>query len=322
MNVVELKGVTKRFGRTVALDGVTVGIPRGSVVGLIGRNGCGKTTLLRHAAGLLLPDAGECLTFGVPAGRLESSHLVRMGVVHQRDPLLPYLSVGATLDFVASFHPSWDRGLEARAMDLLELERRPRVGALSPGNRQRVALLLAICHRPELLLLDEPLADLDPVARGRVMALLLERVLADGVSVVISSHLLSDLEPVVDRIVGVRDGRITANEELDTLKERYAEWVVTSRNGALPPGFPEPYIRSSRIEGRRGVLVVSGVAPGSEQAFEVRYGVSVEARPLGLDRLFPILTEPLVMGVGAPGRPRDRHEGEGRGGSSHDGGAR
>lgn len=316
MNEVELMGVTKRFGRTVALDGVTTGIPRGSITGLIGRNGCGKTTLLQHAAGLLVADAGECLTFGVPARKLEASHLQRMGVVHQRDALLSHMRVGGMVDFVASFYPSWDRGLEDHAMGLLQLDRRRVVGGLSPGNRQRVALVLAICHHPELLLLDEPLADLDPVARGEVMSLLLERVLADGVTVVISSHLLSDLEPVVNRILGMREGRITVNEELDTLKERHAEWLVTSREDALPPGFAEPFVRSARIEGRRGVLVVAGAAPGTERAFELRHGVTVERRPLGLDRLFPILTEPRLTepgtnesipndpGAHAPGRVR------------------
>jgi len=94
MNVVELKSVTKRFGRTVALNGVSTVIPRGSVVGLIGRNGCGKTTLLRHAAGLLVADAGDCLTLGVPSPGLEAEQLARMGVVHQHDPLLPFMRVG------------------------------------------------------------------------------------------------------------------------------------------------------------------------------------------------------------------------------------
>lgn len=290
MNIIETEGLTKRFGRTVALDGVTTVVPQGSVVGLIGRNGSGKTTLLRHAAGLLVADAGRCLTLGVPASKLTSRHLTRMGMVHQGDPLLPFMKVGKLIDYVASFYPSWDRELERQAGELLEVDRRPRVGALSPGNRQRLALLLALCHRPELLLLDEPLSDLDPVARGRVMALLLERIADDGVTVVISSHLLTDLEPVVNRILSMREGRIVADEELDTLKEGHAEWVVTSRNGALPPSFPESFVHSSRVEGRQAVLVVRGAGPEALPTFEVQHDVMVEARPLGLERLFPILT--------------------------------
>ncbi len=290
MNVVEFQGVTKRFGRTVALDGVTTAVPKGSVVGLIGRNGSGKTTLLRHAAGLLVPDAGTCVTLGVPARKLTSGHLARMGMVHQGDPLIPQLTVAQLIDYVASFYPRWDRELERQASELLEVDRRPRVGYLSPGNRQRLALLLALCHRPELLLLDEPLSDLDPVARGRVMALLLERIADDGVTVVISSHLLTDLEPVVDRILSMREGRTVADEELDTLKERHAEWVVTSGNGVLPSAFPEPFVQSARVDGRRAVLVVRGAGPEALPAFEARHDVMVEARPLGLERLFPILT--------------------------------
>lgn len=290
MNVVELKSVTKRFGRTVALNGVSTVIPRGSIVGLIGRNGCGKTTLLRHAAGLLVADVGACLTFGVPSPRLEAEQLARMGVVHQHDPLLPFMRVGQLVDYVASFYPTWDRDLEREVMEVLEVERRPKVGALSPGNRQRLALVLALGHRPELLLLDEPLSDLDPMGRSRVMALLLSRFVEDGTTLVISSHLLADLEPVVERILCLNEGRITADEELDALKERYLEWVVTSVNGALPEHFSEPFVRSARTEGRRAVLLVDGAGPGAAEAFGERYGAAVEPQGLSLDRLFPVLT--------------------------------
>ncbi|TVP49549.1 MAG: ABC transporter ATP-binding protein, partial [Gemmatimonadales bacterium] len=221
MNAVEFQGVTKRFGRTVALDGVTTEIPRGSITGLIGRNGCGKTTLLRHASGLLVADAGECVTLGVPAPLLDGPEMARIGVVHQHDPLLPFMRVGQLVNYVASFYPTWDRELERALGDQLELDRRDGVGSLSPGNRQRLGLVLALCHHPELLLLDEPLSDLDPTARGQVMALLLERFTDDDLTIVISSHLLSDLEPVVNRVLCMDQGRITADEELDTLKERY-----------------------------------------------------------------------------------------------------
>lgn len=291
MNIIETEGLTKRFGRTVALDGVTTVVPRGSVVGLIGRNGSGKTTLLRLAAGLLVADAGRCLTLGVPSEGLGPAELVRLGVVHQHDPLLPFMKVGKLIDYVASFYPGWDRELEHAAMELLELERGPRVGALSPGNRQRLALVLALGHRPELLLLDEPLSDLDPMARSQVMALLLSRFVEDGTTMVISSHLLADLEPVVERILCLHEGRITADEELDTLKERFAEWVVTSANGALPAAFPETFVRSAQVEGRRAVVLVEGAGPEAARAFGERHGVVVEPRGLNLDRLFPVLTE-------------------------------
>jgi len=290
VNAIEMQGLTKKFGRTVALDGVTIAIPCGSVVGLIGRNGCGKTTLLRHAAGLLVASAGACRTLGVPAERLGPVELARLGVVHQHDPLLPFMRAGQLVDYVASFYPRWDRDLEREAMEVLEVEREPRVGSLSPGSRQRLALVLAIGHRPELLLLDEPLSDLDPVARRRVMTLLLSRFLEDGTTMVISSHLLADLEPVVERILCLSEGRITADEELDALKERFEEWVVTSSNGALPTGFSEPFVRTAQVEGRRAVLLVEGASPHAARAFSERHGVSVEPRGLNLERLFPVLT--------------------------------
>jgi ABC-2 type transport system ATP-binding protein len=290
MNVIEFREVTKRFGAVKALDRFTAAVPRRSIVGLIGRNGSGKTTLLRHASGLLVADEGTCVTFGVPAEHLGEAEMCRIGVVHQHDHLLPLMRVGELLRYVASFYPRWDRSLERELVDVLEVDPKPRVMALSPGNRQRLSLILAVCHHPELLLLDEPLTDLDPLARGQIMAMLLDRFTHDEVTIVISSHMLSDLEPVVDRVLCVAKGRITEDGELDALKERYTEWVVTTTKRPLPENLPESFVRSARVDGRRAVLLVEGAGMPEERAFAARYEATVERRPLNLDRLFPILT--------------------------------
>lgn len=289
-DVITLDRVTKRFGGTTALDSVSLSIPRGTIVGLVGRNGCGKTTLLHHVTGLMLPDAGAVRTFGVDAGSLHGAELARIGVVHQHARFLEWMSVYQLVRYVATFYPHWDVTLEKQLIDRLSIALDTRVGALSPGNVQRVSLLLALCHHPELLLLDEPLSDLDPTARAEVLAVLLERFDADGPTIVISSHLLQDIEPVVSRIVCLDRGRITADAELDDLKELYEEWIVTSVAGSLTEPWRAPWVVSAERTGGAMRLVVRGMR-GRAAEIGAESGAEIVVRPLNLDRLFPVLTQ-------------------------------
>jgi ABC-2 type transport system ATP-binding protein len=285
---IELRGVTKRYGRTVALNDVALAIPARSIVGLVGRNGSGKTTLLRHVTGLILPDAGECVTLGTPAAQLGRRELERIGVVHQEERVLTWMRAGQLLRYVSSFYPGWDAALERSLVALLEVDTGARVSTLSPGTFQKLALILAVCHHPAVLLLDEPLSALDPLARRSVLSLLLERFSSDDVTIVISSHMLTDIEPVVDRIVCLEAGRVVAADALDALKERYAEWVVTSPSGRLPATFGEPYVVSARGDAHRARLVVRD-ANGAAADFGARHEAAVEVRRLNLDALFPLL---------------------------------
>jgi ABC-2 type transport system ATP-binding protein len=221
-NAFEMRHVTKRYGSTLALNDVSVAVPTRSIVGLIGRNGSGKTTLLGHVSGLILPDSGECETLGVSAARLGRAELSRLGVVHQHDRLLAWMRAAQLLEYVASFYERWDRDLERSLLGSLEVDGDAKVGAMSPGTLQKLALIVATCHHPALLLLDEPLSDLDPVARKSVLALLLDRFSSEDMTIVISSHMLHDIEPVVDRIICLDAGRVVANDTLDDLKERHA----------------------------------------------------------------------------------------------------
>jgi ABC-2 type transport system ATP-binding protein len=222
-NAFELDRVTKSFGSTTALDDVSMMVPKRSIVGLVGRNGSGKTTLLRHITGLLLPDSGRCTTLGTETARLGPSELSRIGVVNQHDLLLEWMRAEQLVRYVSTFYGSWDGDLERTLMSELEIDGRAKVGAMSPGNLQKLSLVLATCHHPELLLLDEPLSDLDPIARQSVLAMLLDRFRSDEVTIVVSSHMLRDIEPALDRIIILESGRVAAQGELDELKEEYAD---------------------------------------------------------------------------------------------------
>ncbi|HUF50631.1 MAG TPA: ABC transporter ATP-binding protein [Longimicrobiales bacterium] len=291
----ELRGVTKQFTDIVALRDVTLAVPRQSIVGLIGRNGSGKTTLLRHVAGFLLPDRGECMTLGTPSAQLGRAELSRMGVADQHASLIPWMYPDQLLAYVSSFYERWDRELERTLVRELEVNTNVAIGTLSPGNVQRLSLVVAVCHHPELLLLDEPLSDLDPIARQTVLALLLERFSSEDMTIVISSHMLRDIEPVVNRIVCMEAGRVVADDELDVLSERYAEWVVTSPAGRLPASFTEPYVLSAQGDAYRSRVLVRDAAAHAG-AFAALYDATIEVRPLNLEKLFP-----LLAGSGARG---------------------
>lgn len=293
--------LTRRFRKTVALDGVTLEIPERQIIGLAGRNGSGKTTLLRHITGYCLPDTGEAFTFGTPTARLGRAELARIGMVDQADMLIPWMTGHQLLRYVGSFYEAWDRDLESALARELELDTSAKVGALSPGNRQKLALVVATCHHPELLLLDEPLSALDPIARQSVLGMLLERFSSDAMTIVISSHMLRDIEPVINRLICLEQGRVVADDELDLLRERYAEWVVTSPTGRLPERFDEPWVLSALGGPTRARLTVLD-AEVHRAAFESRYAATVERIPLNLEALFPMLVR--RESIGAPVRGR------------------
>lgn len=223
MNALEFRHVTKRFDERTALDDVSLTIPRRSIVGLVGRNGSGKTTLLHHVTGMVLPTSGSCLTFGTPSGRLGAGELARIGMTQQHETLIPGMTVRQLLRYVASFHTRWDDALERQLLDAFDVDPGAKVGTLSPGLRQKVSLIVATGHHPELLLLDEPLSDLDPYGRREVLGSLLERFRDDETTIVISSHLLHDIEPVIDRVLCLDAGRVVAFAELDELKEQHGQ---------------------------------------------------------------------------------------------------
>jgi ABC-2 type transport system ATP-binding protein len=214
--VVEANGLGKRYGRRWALADCTLVIPAGRVVGLVGPNGAGKTTLLQLAAGLLAPTAGTISVLGGhPAG--SPAQLRGIGFVAQDTPAYAGLSVAGHLRMGGWLNPGWDRELAERRVRQLGLDLRQRAGSLSGGQRAQLALTLAVAKRPELLLLDEPVASLDPLARREFLQGLMETVAEHGVSVVLSSHLIADVERVCDYLVVLTASRVRVAGETEAL---------------------------------------------------------------------------------------------------------
>jgi len=216
VNAIETHGLGKRYGRTWALRDCTLGIPAGRVVALVGPNGAGKTTLLQLAVGLIGPTTGQIgVLDGIAPGSSEA--LDGIAFVAQDTPLYNYLSVADTLRLVSSLANTWDEARARARLDALGIPLSRKVGKLSGGQQAQVALAVALARHPRLLILDEPVAELDPLARHDFMSTLMEAVAADGVSVVLSSHVLSELERVCDYLVLLSRGSVQIAGTVDDL---------------------------------------------------------------------------------------------------------
>jgi len=265
--VLETDGLAKRYGRRWALRDCTLSIPDGKVVGLVGPNGAGKTTLLHLAVGLLAPTSGTISVLGGYPGD-GPTQLGRVGFVAQDTPTYARLSVAKHLRMGAWLNPNWDQQLAERRIDELDLDPRQRAGSLSGGQRAQLALTLAIAKRPELLLLDEPVASLDPLARREFLQNLMEIVAAHGVTVVLSSHLVADLERVCDYLIVLAASHVQLAGEVDALLASHHRISGPRREpGGLPAGFD--IIEESHTD-KQSVLLVRTDDPILDPAWTER----------------------------------------------------
>jgi ABC-2 type transport system ATP-binding protein len=213
---IQTSGLTKRYGKVTALTDCTISVPEGRISALIGPNGAGKTTLLRMLAGLARPTAGEATVNGM-APRQDPAFLADIGFLAQEIPLYRRLSAADHIRAGAHMNPRWDGESVRERLTSLKIPVDRAVGKLSGGQRAQVALALTLAKRPRLLLLDEPVAALDPLARRNFLALLVDAVAAGGLTVMLSSHLVADLERVCDHIVMLSSSLVQLCGDIDDL---------------------------------------------------------------------------------------------------------
>jgi ABC-2 type transport system ATP-binding protein len=294
MNVIETSGLGKRYGGTWALRQCTLAIPDGRVAALVGPNGAGKSTLLNLAVGLSAPSAGEVTVLGGrPAG--SPAALDGIAFVAQDTPLYKNLSVADMLYVTRSLNRRFDQSYARARLDELGIPPKRRAGKLSGGQQAQLALTLALARRPRLLLLDEPVAMLDPVARHDFMALMLTAAVDDGVSVLLSSHVLTELERVADYLILLSRGRVQVAGEVEDLLASHR--VLTGPAAEADRYTQRPVVHARRGEAQAHLLVRATaddpVPPGWE------------AHPVGLEELaLAYLREPgaTVLPGPAPGR--------------------
>ncbi|WP_430391999.1 ABC transporter ATP-binding protein [Dyella sp. 20L07] len=276
-----VRGLTHGYEGSRVLAGVDLTLFPGSVLGLIGRNGAGKSTLIRSMVGLLQPQAGEARVFGEPALALSDAVKARIAYVPQQPEALAWLTAQQMLDYVGRFYPRWDTAFARTTLRNWDITPSKLLGKLSPGERQRVDLIRALASQPELLILDEPAAALDPVARRDLLREIALRAGDAGTTVLFSTHIVSDLERVASDIAFLHEGRLLLHCPVDETKERFARlWLPASMSAAAPT---QTLGRRRHADGSLS-LVIERDANGRWPEATQLHGARVDA--LGLEDLF------------------------------------
>ena len=281
----EMRGVRKYYGVKIALDGVDWSVPAGSVVGLLGRNAAGKTTLLKVALGLVRPTRGQARLLGEDPWELSPMAKARVGYVPQVITLYPWMRVRQLVSYTASFYPRWNNVLVDKLLLEWDVRREDKVGNLSVGTLQKLAIVLALGHEPELLVLDEPAASLDPGARREFLRTLLEIAVDGRRTILFSTHITSDLERVADRVAILRGGKIAYDGELDELKDSVKRLHVTAA-APLPPRLRVPGALAMKVDGNEAMISVRDVSPAVVEEIRQNYAATVGVQDLNLEDIF------------------------------------
>ncbi|MFI6112980.1 ABC transporter ATP-binding protein [Kitasatospora sp. NPDC051164] len=246
----EAAGLGRRFRGDWALRDCDFTVPAGRICGVVGPNGAGKSTLLSLAARQLSATEGELRVFGEPSGTPDER--ARVAYVAQDKPLYPGLTVAETLRMGRELNPAWDHETAQRIVDQGELRPKARIGSLSGGQRTRVSLALALGRVPDLLLLDEPMADLDPLARHQLMGTLMSAAAERGTTIVVSSHILPELDGVIDHLLLVQRGGIRLAGDLDDVLDGHQLLTGPAEAADLPADL----VVEHRVGGRRATALV------------------------------------------------------------------
>lgn len=265
--VLQLHSLKKSYSSLNVLDGLSLSVKRGEVFGFLGRNGAGKSTAIRLIMGITKADSGKIEVFGQALHTNLISMRQRIGYVAQDQNMYPWMSPRVISRFVKGFYPRWDEKRYQQLLQDFDLPPKRRIGTFSGGMKAKLALTLALATRPELLILDEPTAGMDPVARREFLDLVRDQTGQDGATTFFSTHLIDEIEAVADRIGIVESGRTMYEGELDPLRNGIGTWSIDMNDytpGSLPGEFAQHRLHILQQGERRGRYVL--VLQFSEQA--------------------------------------------------------
>jgi ABC-2 type transport system ATP-binding protein len=284
-SAVRVTALKKSFGSKTVLSNLSFEVRPGKVIGVLGKNGAGKTTLLEVMLGFTPPTSGSVRIFGEDSARLPGHVKRRIGFVPQQDELLNQLTVLDQIKLVASFYPRWDSDLVSRLCVDWSVDLQARIKSMSVGERQKLSILLAFGHRPDLLVLDEPVASLDPLARRQFLEHLVELSAEGGRSVIFSSHIVSDIERLATRIWILKGGKLAWEGDLESLKETIVRVHVRADRERLRK-LVVPGALTSRRTPDELIAVVGRWTPDTQAALQRELSADVVAEPLNLEEIF------------------------------------
>ncbi len=282
---VETVGLTRYFGRKCAVDSVTLSVPRGCVFGLLGRNGCGKTTTIRMLLGLLEPTRGSGRLLGCDSAALTPEIRARVGYLAEGHQVYGWMRVRECGAFQSRFFPRWNHDLFKSVIEYFRLDPATRAGSLSRGERAGLCLALTLAPEPELLILDDPALGLDPVARRALLEAMIYVTRSAERTILFSSHMLSDVERVAERIAVVDAGQVVACCSLETFRQRVRRLVAHFHGPAPEPPSPAGLLESMRHEHEIALTVVGRDGEAEDQLRSLGAD-AVERLPIDLEDAF------------------------------------
>lgn len=305
--IVTVEKLSRRYGKTQALDNVSLSVNRGYVYGLVGANGQGKTTLIKHILGLLRAQEGSVRVFGMNPVSNPVEVLRQIGYLSEERDLPEWMQVGELHRYTAAYHPNWDSCYAKELVDTFRLPLDRKIKQLSKGMRAQAGLIAAVAHRPELLLLDEPSTGLDAVVRKDILNSIIRAVADDGRTAIFSSHLLDEVEMMSDYILMIDNGKLVLEGELDEIKQQHQQLVFSHPNSSFRPGIE--CLLSAEKRGNHWVGTAIGPIEQVRQQLN-EMGAEIESlRNASLQEIFVARAGRRIEGVQAEESQAEVHAG-------------
>jgi len=283
--VLNLKNVSKKFGSKNVLNSVNFSVTEGTIMGLVGKNGAGKTTMIKILLGLLKPDEGESTVFDNSSWNLNAGTKHRIGYVPQVVTGFRWMTVKILLDYTGAFYSHWNTDRVNSLLSKWNIDSGAKVGNLSVGERQKLAIIQAMGHEPDLYVFDEPVAGLDPVARRQFIKQLIDLNLNENKTMLLSTHILSDLERVAADIALLKDGKIRFEGDLSTLQDRVRRLHIQSGSN-LPDPLPIQNCINCKIEKTSALVTVDGITDEEIKNIEKKLSAAITIEQLNLEDIF------------------------------------
>jgi len=284
-SVIELVGVQKGFGRKEVLRGIDLSVPAGTIMGLIGKNGAGKSTMLKCILGLLRIDSGRSAVFGELSWNLSAPTKQRIGYVPQTMAGFRWMKAETWLEYSGAFYETWNKDKVKSLLTEWDLDPGARISRLSEGERQKLSIIQALGHEPDLFIFDEPVASLDPIARRQFLKELIDLSMDENKTMLFSTHITSDLERVAADVAILKDGRIAYQGDLATLQDRVQRLHIQS-NRDLPDPLPIKTAIHAVIRGPSATVTVNGLEENEVRNLEEALAASISVEHLNLEDIF------------------------------------
>ena len=286
--VIETRGLKKSYGGFEALSGLDLSVPEGSICGFLGRNGAGKTTTIKILLGMAYPSEGSARVFDLDCSNRKDGVAIRrrVGFVSDEKDLYDFMTVGEMIRFTAGFYPAWRTELEQKYLRAFDLPADRRVKALSRGMRTKLALLLALSHGADLVILDEATSGLDPAASEEVLQALVTHVAREGMTIFFSSHQLAEVDQIADRVAVIDKGRLVVSGALDDLRETWRRIRLVFAGDAPAATFRSPGVERVNHNGRTLDIICSSGADRIVAEAQALSPSSVDVTPVTLKEIF------------------------------------